>query len=150
MVVEVECKLRIRRGARRKSMSERGEPAHERGPTANLAPPRESQVRGGDDHTARSSSHAHAMDPEKLPQQPAASLPARHARTKQALLVVAALLLAAIHGARFWLNSSTTAAQPGGGIWWSQCPDDSTTYCGFLNVPLGALVSPSLCSSSAK
>ncbi|GAA5947973.1 hypothetical protein JCM3775_001144 [Rhodotorula graminis] len=77
------------------------------------------------------------MDPEKLPQQPAASLPARHARTKQALLVVAALVLAAIHSARLCFNTSTTATlvQPGGGIWWSQCPDDSTTYCGFLNVP---------------
>lgn len=94
--------------------------------------------------------YAPNMDPEKLPLQPVAGPPARHARSKQGLLVIAALALAAIHGARFWLNSSTTAAQPGGGIWWSQCPDDSTTYCGFLNVPLGALVSPSLCSSSAK
>lgn len=94
------------------------------------------------------------MDPEKLPLQPVAAPPARHARSKQGLLVIAALALAAIHGARCWLNSSTTAAQPGGSIWWSQCPDDSTTYCSFLNVPLGALVSlvspsPSLSSSSA-
>ncbi|GAA5854844.1 hypothetical protein JCM9279_005534 [Rhodotorula babjevae] len=76
-----------------------------------------------------------SKDPEKLP-EPATAVSPRHARLKQALLVAAALVLATIHGARFCFNSATTAAQPGGGIWWSQCPDDSTTYCGFLNVPL--------------
>ncbi|GAA5900239.1 hypothetical protein JCM8208_002061 [Rhodotorula glutinis] len=76
------------------------------------------------------------MDPEKLPLRPLAPLSARRVRLKQAILLVAALALAAIHGARFcFSNSTTTLAQPGGGIWWSQCPDDSTTYCGFLNVP---------------
>jgi len=93
-------------------------------------------------------------DLEKSPLQlSTAGRPQKH-RTRQLLLLVATVALAGCHAVRFFSSrdarlSSAQLVQPQvGSIWWSQCPDDTTTYCSFLNVPLGAR-SPSVGPVSA-
>ncbi|BGP48868.1 hypothetical protein JCM10450v2_004747 [Rhodotorula kratochvilovae] len=73
-------------------------------------------------------------DLERLPATSSAR-PA-HRRAKQTLLALAACALAGFHACRFFHARVTVSTIQTPGVWWSTCPDEPSTYCGFLNVPL--------------